>query len=226
VLQLGLEHDGEEYALGARAPLPDSEWKGPWDCAEFAGWCVFQVSGIVFGARPSDPPRADAYTGYWAEDARSTGAEIPIEEAARIPGAMLLRAPATDRTGHIAISDGVGGTIEAHSTRKGVCRAGIQGRRWDTGVLVPGIAYLKNEEIVEVEPPGRVLRVETPMIRGPRVRALQQELARRGYAVGRIDGIFGPQTAHAVQRFQAEEGLNADGETGEETLAALDLGDA
>jgi hypothetical protein len=77
------EHLGEQYILGARAPMGDAGWHGPWDCAEFASWCVFQASGILFGVQPRhDPMLADAYTGYWGEQARADSAMITPEAAA------------------------------------------------------------------------------------------------------------------------------------------------
>lgn len=147
-----------------------------------------------------------------------------MEEAAAIPGACVLRAPTSSRTGHIAISDGAGGTVEAHSTARGVVVERIAGRRWDTGVLVPGVAYFRSDSDVVLEPPPDVLRLTTPLMRGPRVRGVQRELRSRGYLPGRIDGIYGPQTASAARAFQHDAGLVPDGEVGPRTLAALGLG--
>lgn len=56
---------------------------------------------------------------------------------------------------------------------------------------------------------------------GPAVLALQQALARAGFAPGALDGAFGPRTAAAVAAFQRRAGLAADGVAGPETLAAL-----
>ncbi len=36
ILDIALLHVGEDYILGARAPLNNANWRGPWDCAEFA----------------------------------------------------------------------------------------------------------------------------------------------------------------------------------------------
>ena len=216
ILALALKHEGEEYVLGARAPMSDANWKGPWDCAEFCSWCVFQVTGVLYGVRPAnDPVRADAFTGFWADDAAARGHAIPVEEAVSIPGACLLRKPRTGRVGHIVFSDGKGGTMEAHSTARGLIR------HVATGVLVPGVRYFANEDPVDLGPAPRVLRVTDPMMRGPRVKAVQKALKENGYPVGDVDGIYGPQTEAAVLDFQADKGLVPDGEVGPDTEAAL-----
>jgi N-acetylmuramoyl-L-alanine amidase len=225
VLELAVGHLGEPYVLGARAPMANAGWQGPWDCAEFASWCVFQAAGILYGVQPrQDPIRADAFTGFWAEQAREDGAVVPVEQAARIPGACLLRVPTSQLVGHIAFCDGRGGTVEAHSRNTGVSQHRVSNRRWDFGVLVPGIRYFMAEEPVEVVLPADVLRLTDPMMRGPRVRAVQEALARRGFLPGEVDAVYGPQTQSAVAQFQVEHGLVADGEVGDLTWRALDIG--
>ena len=224
ILELALTHEGEEYVLGARAPMANKTWTGPWDCAEFCSWCVFQVTGILYGARPADDPvLADAFTGFWGNDVASRGIAVSVEDAMRTAGACLLRKPRTGRVGHIVFSDGKGGTMEAHSSARGLIRHTAAGRRWDVGVLVPGVRYFMGEEVVFVEPAPPVLRVTQPMMRGPRVKAVQEALKRRGYPVGDVDSVYGPQTEAAVLALQADEGLLPDGEVGPETAGALGI---
>ena len=225
ILDIAAAHLGEPYRLGARAPMLDPAWKGPWDCAEFVSWCVYRASGVLYGVQPDNPMLADAYTGYWSAQAQRDHATIAVAEAMTIPGAVLLRAPQAGKIGHIAFSDGTGGTIEAHSSNRGVIRHTAAGRRWDCGVLVPGIEYFRTELTPAYRPPEPVLTVTRPLTRGPTVKRVQQALADRQFPVGPVDSIYGPQTEHAVSLFQAAHGLVADGEVGALTLEALGLVD-
>jgi len=67
----------------------------------------------------------------------------------------------------------------------------------------------------------RLLYHTQPMIRGDDVAELQNRLGGLGFDAGRVDGIFGPDTAGALLEFQRHSGLAADGVTGPETLDQL-----
>lgn len=56
--------------------------------------------------------------------------------------------------------------------------------------------------------------------RGDEVRLLQEFLNSRGYSVGAADGIFGPKTEIALQRWQLNNDLDADGIFGPRSLEA------
>ena len=56
-----------------------------------------------------------------------------------------------------------------------------------------------------------MLYLTSPNLRGDDVNELQTHLSRLGFDCGRIDGIFGPLTAHAVSEFQSNAGLAVDG---------------
>lgn len=225
ILSIARQHLGEAYVLGARAPMANADWSGPWDCAEFVSWCVYHASGILFGTEPhNDPMLADAYTGYWFQQAQASGSMIDWREAAGIAGAAVLRRPMGGQIGHIVISDGRGGTVEAHSRLQGVIAGTLSDRRWDCAILVPGVRYLRSDVPVPVSAGTDTLRLTSPLTRGDSVRAIQQRLVALGFMAGDVDGIFGPQTAHAVRMLQARKGLVADGEVGRLTWKALGLG--
>ncbi len=58
---------------------------------------------------------------------------------------------------------------------------------------------------------------------GSPIAEAQQELARRGYYRGEIDGIVGPQTRRAVMRYQSRRGLAPTGRLNGETLDSLGI---
>ena len=67
----------------------------------------------------------------------------------------------------------------------------------------------------------RLLFHTSPNLRGDDVAELQSLLARLGFDAGRVDGIFGPDTAAAVLEFQRNGGLVIDGACGRDTVRAL-----
>jgi hypothetical protein len=225
VLQLARTRVGERYVLGILVPKDNPNWKGPWDCSEFASWLVFQVAGILYGCEndAGPPATADAYTGYWARDADSLGEIVTIDQAASIAGALVLRNALPGSTGHVVVSDGTGGTVEAHSTADGVIVASLANRRWDMGILVPSIQYSAGSP-VQVSPPQTVIyRLMVPLMTGDPVRQIQSALQAKGFDPGGVDGSFGPHTQAAVIGFQLVSGLVGDGEVGPITAAALGL---
>src|SRR5262245_49511979 len=172
ILEIAKQHLGEQYKFAEDYIVPknQADYTGPWDCAEFVSWCVYQASGILYGCHDNhaDPARADASTGYWARDADRIGQKISVEAAARIPGAVVLRAPVVleKKVGHIVFSDGNGGTVEAASPNLGVTRSKLSSLRWDTGILVPGIAYRPNEGVITLSLQPGIIRLTAPYTSG------------------------------------------------------------
>jgi N-acetylmuramoyl-L-alanine amidase len=226
ILTLGRKHVGEKYVLGTMVPKNNSAWSGPWDCAEFTSWLVFQVAGVLYGCDNDhgNPATADAYTGYWARDSKALGIEIAVEDAAATPGAMILRTPAAGAMGHIVVSDGTGGTVEAHSTKRGVIASTLDGRRWDTGILITGVDYTQGASAEVAPPKTLIVRLTEPdHMTGSVVKEIQRALKAAGFSPGPIDGDFGSNTHTAVMAFQASRGLVADGEVGPQTAKRLDV---
>lgn len=231
---LALEHVGEIYR-NVLVPKDDRDWHGPWDCAEFASWVVYQKAAILYGCDPDNhnPHTTEAYTGYWEDDARRRGQRVSIEEAAGTVGGIILRyPPAPGSMGHIAYSDGHGGTVEARGRAYGVVRAQVHGRPWDTGLLIAGIDY--DRDTLTVDRPSHIYAIGASGMDSQIVRRIQAALSRvrissdpdRYLNPGPVDGDYGPQTAAAVYAFQEIAGLVTDGQVGIETAAALgiDLG--
>ena len=58
---------------------------------------------------------------------------------------------------------------------------------------------------------------------GTKVKAVQQRLKDWGYYTGKADGYYSGQTASAVRKFQARNGLKVDGVVGTRTYQAMGL---
>lgn len=148
VLRLCESQLGRPYQH-VNVPKGDRLYRGPFDCAELASWAVGVLigkppgMGRYFGCSRED---ADAFSGFWLDDTKRYGTPITPEEAFGIPGAVLLRRARLGKMGHVAVSDGLGMTVEAHSKMLGVCRRTVQGRVWDLACLVPGITYSETKE--------------------------------------------------------------------------------
>lgn len=217
---------GKRYVYGAFVQKDIPNYPGPFDCAEATSYWLYQVAKILFGtSNHTNPKTADAWTGFWWIDGNNEnlGQLITPAEAAAIPGAAVLRKGTTTSSGHIVLSDGRGGTVEAHSAARGVISDTLSNRRWDTGILVNGIDYQRNPDVV-IPVPKVVYRITYPMIKGEGVRAIQMALVRNDLNPGKVDGVYGSQTYAAVIQFQRAQELLVDGEVGPQTWQALGLG--
>ena len=53
-------------------------------------------------------------------------------------------------------------TVEAHSSQDGVVSLSLANRRWDTGILIPGIQYMQGTPNPVAAPSGVIYRLTTP----------------------------------------------------------------
>ncbi|MFD2181129.1 peptidoglycan-binding protein [Rhodoplanes azumiensis] len=226
LLRRALPHLGEDY-VNRQVPKDDANWTGPWDCAEFVSWLVYQEAGILYGCvdNRAPPAAADAYTGAWRRDAERHGIRVSVEQAASTVGGIVLRYPPPGGMGHIALCDGKGGTVEAKGKRYGVVADKVDGRTWHIGILIPGIDYGADGGVVSVpvRPPADIYARRAVNMDPAVVVEIQKALRRKGFDPGEIDGEFGPMTEAAVVDFQIAEGLVVDGEVGRDTAAALGI---
>jgi hypothetical protein len=225
---LAVPHIGERYVLGAFAPKNNANWKGPWDCAEFVSWCIFQAGQILYGVdQHNNPATADAYTGYFREDLESIGEGITVAEAGAIVGAVVLRYPQAGAVGHVVFSDGKGGTVEAMGAAYGVRRGSLSGRRWDAGIKIPGIFYDGAVKLPASKTAGpkanAIYYAGADGMKKAKIVEIQKALTAKGFNPGPVDGIFSAKTAAAVISSQATVGLIIDGEVGVETAKALGI---
>ena len=67
----------------------------------------------------------------------------------------------------------------------------------------------------------RLLYVKHPMLRGDDIASLQKLLGQLGFDSGRVDGIYGPNTANAILEFQTNNDIDPDKICGPNTINTL-----
>jgi N-acetylmuramoyl-L-alanine amidase len=112
--------------------------------------------------------------------------------------------------GHGTYGEATAAAVRAFQRQRGLRIDGVCGH--DTWASVVEAGHLLG---------GRLLCQRSPMLRGDDVADLQQRLGALGFDAGRLDGIFGPDTAAALIQFQRNSGVVADGICGPDTIAAL-----
>jgi N-acetylmuramoyl-L-alanine amidase len=225
LLRLAATRIGQKY-LNVLVPKDNPNWSGPWDCAEFASWIVFQKVGKLYGCtnNQSQPAVADAYSGAWARDAENGTLQVTDRVTANAcAGVILIRRPPLSGTmGHIAISDGQGGTVEAAGTGLGVKRARVEGREWHVFAQIPGVSYSNTDyRVGRPTPLPYLLTLQDPTIKSTLVKDVQCALKNAGFDPGKIDGEYGPHTVAAVIAYQRSNRLIADGTVGPATARKL-----
>jgi murein L,D-transpeptidase YcbB/YkuD len=225
MLDLAVTRLNQKYDF-VLVPKNNANWQGPWDCAEFMSWLVWQVGGYLYGCtnNKGNPATAEAYTGAWQDAAAALGRRIPWQDAAGIAGAVLLRnPPAKGLMGHIVVSDGQGGTVEAMGKKWGVVRGKVSGRAWDTGILLPGFNYGAVVAVGNLKEPKFLYAVGRPGMVKAKAMIIQRALRDAGFDPGPIDGDYGDNTAVAVAAYQTAKGLVSDGQVGKQTAKSLKI---
>lgn len=130
-------------------------------------------------------------------------------------GAAVFQNNGGTRT-HIGWYRGGGMVEEEQGTRTGCVLSPLA--TWDEAAELKDADY--SSEIYETF---NILPLDTITkgAKGELVKYLQRSLAEAGYAVGKIDGIFGSETLSAVRAFQSDHGLTPDGKVGKLTWAAI-----
>ena len=224
LLALAESRIGEKY-VNVLVPKDNPNWHGPWDCAEFASWAVYQKAKKLYGCvnNACNPATTEAYSGAWARDSENGALSVTDQVAANNTAGVILvrRPPMPGKMGHVAISDGRGGTVEAAGTGLGVRRGRVEGRLWHFCVTVRELTYSSQDVIIPPKPLPFLLTLEDPYMSGAIVRAVQRALKANGYDPGKIDGEYGPHTIAAVYAFQKTRRLVEDGIVGPSTAKKL-----
>lgn len=101
--------------------------------------------------------------------------------------------------------------VKSFQQRRGLIVDGVVGR--STYAVLDGARWTLGD---------RVLRyIPEHFVEGDDVASLQTRLLELGFRPGKVDGIHGPETDHALRAFQGAVGLEPDGTVGPETMRAF-----
>jgi hypothetical protein len=114
-------------------------------------------------------------------------------------------------------------SIESNSSKNGIIRGEIDGRRWDLGLKLPWIDYQDGKRTKPHQSPDIIYRITNPFMQDAIVGDIQTELLHRGFDPGQIDNFYGYMTEAAVRAYQLSLGLVLDGEVGNETAKSLGI---
>lgn len=117
----------------------------------------------------------------------------------------------------VAIENGKPIIVESKGRDDGVVRRPVNEGGWVVGGRLPDSWF--DDDIMVLT---RILKyIPDNMMRGEDVRQVQIQLQLAGYTPGTADGVFGKKTKIAVQAFQLDNNLEADGIVGKNTATAL-----
>lgn len=169
------------------------------DCSGLAVYALRKIGAIK--------PTAD----YRARDFQKMATRVSLSSMQ--PGDMVF--DQMSNATHMGVFIGYGYVIESRGRSYGVVKRKTTEGPWVTA----GRLDLFSDDIPVLT---RNLRyIKDNMMRGKDVEQLQQQLTKRGFKCGVIDGIFGIKTLDAVVDFQTMKNLKIDGIVGPATWAAL-----
>ena len=122
----------------------------------------------------------------------------------------------TDAT-HVGVYVGNNMVVESKGRDDGVVKRKRTEGKWVVGGRLDWFEDGGDDKVLT-----RILKYipDDPM-KGEDVAEVQKELKLQGYNCGSVDGVFGKKTKTAVQAFQLENNLEADGIVGKKTAEAL-----
>lgn len=198
-------------AGGAASDVPADTMSAAADPAAPADTAADAPAGSDAAAVPTDAPigsvPAGSDVGAPGSDAAATDDTTPGGSDAVTPTTVAGREPCVFSTP--PATDATGAPIDTTAaTEPPLDTASV-------GSALDGSAPPASSE--PDDGPFPIVRCDT----GPPVALLQQTLQLEGYEVSTIDGLFGDETEAAVQQFQADNDLPADGVVDAATWEAL-----
>ena len=206
-------------------------------CDVFVDWCVVKAFGADIGRRMIFQPMQSAGAGclYSAQYYKQAGRWVTYPQ----PGDQIFFSYAAGEYSHTGIvesvANGMVNTIEGNTSDMVARRSyplssgsivGYGRPNWDLA------ADAKADDVAEdvvVETPAPAATGYNGAIyrkgaNGEAVREYQEKLMKLGYDLGNwgADGDFGNDTRRAVIKFQRDHNLEADGEIGPMTVAAIE----
>lgn len=183
-------------------------YRKKWDMSKSrAGDCSGQIVGCL---RRLDviPPSQD----YSAKMFQKASSPVSLD-ALEIADLVFNK---TKDASHVGVYIGDGYVVESKGRDDGVVKRKVSEGGWVVG------GRLDWFEDSPIPPLTRNLYYrEGNLMKGDDVTMCQERLALDGYTCGTIDGIFGKKTKVAVQAFQLDNDLTADGIVGQKTWAKL-----
>ena len=239
--EIGYHESGDNVTKYA-ADLDRTNWyNGPkngfaW-CDVFVDWLFYKCFGDPLGREMICQPTGSAGAGclYSAQYYKAAGRWYTTNPQ---PGDQIFFTYSPGEYSHTGIVESVSGgtvvTIEGNTSDQVARRqyslgssniAGYGRPKWELatgGSVTPTPAPTPDPSGGGSSSHTRILR--RGMYKDSEVREMQEMLLKLGYDLGPdgADGDFGNNTSYAVQRFQRDHGLEADGEVGPMTWTALE----
>ncbi len=156
--------------------------------------CVALVGLAACGTRPGDRAASGAAmgAGTGAVIGAVAGAGVGAIPGALVGGAVGAGAGAATKPSQVNLGEPVW-------RKGGTQEASAQVPATSSKAQVPPASGLSHEQVTQ----------------------LQVVLNQKGFDAGQVDGVFGPETSTALQKFQISHGLPATGQADPQTLSAL-----
>ena len=169
-------------------------------------------SGMHYGLSGYDKT-AQGYYDESPDDKKGTIDSLPIHDLV-----ILYRGQSKSKITHTGIYLGNGMTIHmANSTDNCVYETTDAGKWkwWSYAKFIDYSKPLGAKPIIT-----RVIKIGS---KGIDVKLLQDQLIKKGYDPGTVDGDFGSKTYVALKHFQADNNIAVDGIAGKQTVKALGM---